>query len=254
METTKPWDGNAIRKVLVLNGSPKRKASTTMVVTNAFLAGLNADNRLDVEVIDVSSLRIKPCTGCLHCWGQSEGTCVIKDDDIPALKQKILDADIIIQSYPLYFFSMPGEMKVMMDRLLSMMCTYEGQEAPKNGESFHGFRYPNPNQRLIVISGCAYTEAAEVYRPLLAQYDCIFGKKHYTPIFVPQLRTLCDYPNERKRLRFLEKFTEAGRLFRQDGKLSEEEIALLWKPPFAPKTYQTLLNVFWTSEREKGRK
>lgn len=52
---------------------------------------------------------------------------MIPDDDIPALKQKILDADVILLSYPLYFFGMPGTVKVMTDRLLSMLCTYRGR-------------------------------------------------------------------------------------------------------------------------------
>ena len=46
------------KKVVVLNGSPKKERSSTMVVTNAFLKGLNVNNDLDIEIINVSDLKM----------------------------------------------------------------------------------------------------------------------------------------------------------------------------------------------------
>ncbi len=88
------------KKILVLNGSPKRNLSATMNITNAFLEGLNSDNDFDIEIINLRDLNIKPCMGCLSCWGKSEGSCVIKDDDLEMIKNKILSADIFIESFP----------------------------------------------------------------------------------------------------------------------------------------------------------
>lgn len=72
---------------------------------------------------------------------------------------------------------MPGQMKLFTDRLLSMMCTYRGQKPPENGESFHGIRNPKTGQKLVLISGCAYSESESVYDSLLKEYECICGKK-----------------------------------------------------------------------------
>ena len=242
-----------MKNVLVINGSPKKKASNTMVVTNAFLKGLNKDNNLNIDIIEASSLKVTPCLGCLSCWGRTAGNCVIKNDDIPMLKEKILNSDIIITSYPLYFFSMPGIMKVITDRLLGMMCTYEGQKAPENGESFHGLRYPNEKQRFILISSCAYTETSQVYESLLKQHDAILGKDKYTPILVPQMKTLVDLHNEKKLDKYLEKFTLAGEHFIENGRLEKDELNFLSKPPFTEGAYKIFLNNFWTSEREAGK-
>lgn len=247
------WNKDEVKKVLVINGSPNRNRSNTLVVTKAFLEGLNEDNKLDIEIVNASDLNVKPCLGCLSCWGRTAGECVIRNDDILPLKEKILQADIIIASYPLYFFSMPGVMKVITDRLLSMMATYEGQKAPENGQSFHGFRYYNEKQRFIIISSCAYTEAKAAYQSLLMQHDAICGKNNYTAILVPQMKTLLDLHNENKISRYLNKFTLAGQLFRQQGFLSPEELENLSKPPFTEGAYKIFLNNFWESEKNKGK-
>lgn len=242
------------KKVLVLNGSPKRKFSNTMVITNAFLSGLNEEKDMDIEVIEVSSLHIKPCLGCLSCWGRTAGTCVIQDDDVHTIKEKILNADIIIASYPLYYFSMPGIMKVLTDRLLCMMETYKGQKAPIDGASFHGLRYPDENKRFILISTCAYTETKGVYQSLISQHDAIMGRGNYTAILVPQMKTLVDLHNETKLNKFLGKFILAGKHFKENGYLSEDEQQSLSKPPFSEGAYKIFLNNFWTEEQEKGKK
>ena len=128
-----------------------------MAVTNAFVKGMCEGGEYESEIITISDLNVTPCMGCLSCWARTEGECVIKNDDMPAVKKRIEEADIIIESYPLYFFGMPGQMKLFTDRLLSMMCTYRGQKPPENGESFHGIRNPKTGQKLVLISGCAYS-------------------------------------------------------------------------------------------------
>lgn len=240
-----------IKKILILNGSPKREHSATINVTKAFVDGIVKETNASVEYINLADLNIKPCTGCLSCWGRTEGECVIKNDDIPMIKKKIEECDIFIESYPLFFFGMPGTMKVFTDRMLSMMKTYMGQKSPENGESFHGIRNPR-DQKFIIITSCAYTEYGPVYEPLIKQYDCICGKGNYLMLFAPQLKTLMDLNNEAKINKYLAKFNEAGIEFGKNLELSNETYELLKKPPFTEGAYKIFLNNFWTNER-KGR-
>ena len=79
-------------KVLLLNGSPRREKSCTIRVAHKFVDGLRAAGDCEVEEINISDCKITPCLGCLSCWGRTEGECVIKNDDIPMLKEKILAA------------------------------------------------------------------------------------------------------------------------------------------------------------------
>lgn len=238
-----------MKKIIILNGSPKKDRSVTMRVTNAFVEGLKKVFDCEIIKYNISELNIKPCLGCLSCWGRTEGECIIKDDDINIVKTKIEEADYVIESFPLYFFGMPGIMKVFTDRMLSMMNTYKGQKAPVNGESFHGIRNPKENRKFVVISSCAYTEYEAIYEPLQKQYDCICGKNNYLFLTSPQLMTLIDLNNETKINKYLDKFINAGAEFAQNGNLSIETLNNLKKPPFTEGAYKIFLDSFWKSEK-----
>ena len=93
------------KKISVINGSPKKDKSFTMIVTNAFVKGIEQEGGV-AELINISDLDITPCRGCLSCWGRTAGECVIKGDDIPMLREKLKAADRIVISFPLFFFGM----------------------------------------------------------------------------------------------------------------------------------------------------
>lgn len=236
-------------KILVLNGSPRMDNSSTIQVTKAFVEGIKEENDCDVEYINISNLNIKPCLGCLSCWGKTEGECVIKDDDALIMKNKIDAADIVISSYPLYFFSMPGVMKQFTDRMLPMMVTYRGGKPPLDGSSFHGIRNPKENRKFVLISSCAYTQADIVFDSIIHQYNCICGSNNFTPIFCPQLKTLIDLKNEAKINRHLNKFKNAGKEFINNGFLSPETLNELKKPPFSDGAYEIFLDNFWRQQK-----
>lgn len=92
------------KKVLILNGSPKGNNSSTFKATKAFVEGIIlADSSYEAEYVWINDLNIKPCLGCLSCWGRTPGECVIKNDDASVMIKKIIECDIFIESYPLYF-------------------------------------------------------------------------------------------------------------------------------------------------------
>ncbi len=242
-------DGGKTKKAIVLNGSPKKERSATLSVARAFVSGMSAKTALDCEYINIADLDIKPCLGCLSCWGRTEGECVIKDDDAEAVKNKIQNADYVIESYPLYFFGMPGIMKVFTDRMLGMMKTYTGRNE-RDGASVHGIRFPREGRKLVLVSSCAYSDAAFVYDALLKQYDFICGKGNYTPILCPQLFTMSKLGTPPRMARYLKKFEDAGAKFEEFGSLTDEELKDLAKPPFSAETYALLLDKFWESEKK----
>ena len=236
-------------KILVLNGSPKGAKSTTMTVTRAFVRGIEEVLEAETEYIDISDLHIKPCLGCLSCWAK-DGECVIKTDDIPKMLEKIESANIFIESYPLYFFGMPGTMKVFTDRMLPMLRKYEGRKPPMNGESFHGFRKEKTGKGFVVFSACAYSQTEEVYESLIKQYDCICGKNNYTAVLCSQIQTMVDLGAGARLDRYLAQFVKAGREYAESYSLCEETKKRLRKPPFSQETYEILMQRFW--ELRKG--
>ena len=68
-------------RILVLNGSPKKK-SDTFRLTDAFLKGMNKKKENTVDVINVIEKDIDPCRGCFGCWAKMDGHCIIRDDHL----------------------------------------------------------------------------------------------------------------------------------------------------------------------------
>ena len=143
------------------------------------------------------------------------------------------------------------QFKVMMDRLLSMVMAYHGQNTPQDGEPAHTFRYPKADRRFILISGCAYNETNEVYDPILREFDLILGKGNFLPILCPQYKTMIDNGGARVD-RSVAKFTAAGAEYAVGETLSPETIRDITRPPFSSAVYRTILENVWRRERESG--
>jgi multimeric flavodoxin WrbA len=91
---------------------------------------------VDVEIVRLMDLSIKPCTGCESCMVRMQkgepAECVIKDDDMLFLVEKFRSDGVIIGA-PVYFLSPPGYLKVLTDRMLPHWVNYT-IEGAKGGE------------------------------------------------------------------------------------------------------------------------
>jgi multimeric flavodoxin WrbA len=166
-------------KILVVNGSPKSKSSNTMYLTRAFLEGAQWK---DAEIIDVAKANIKSCLGCFACWSKTPGTCVI-NDDMSEILAKMIAADVIIWSFPLYYFSVPGDLKNLIDRQLPLNLPFmaEGNESGN-----HPARVDLTHQKHLVISTCGFWTQKGNYDAVIAMFDHLCGKGSYTSILCGQ--------------------------------------------------------------------
>jgi multimeric flavodoxin WrbA len=75
---------------------------------------------VEVEIIRLLDLNIKPCIHCLKCPRREEGVeaCIIKDDS-PFLWNKVMDCDGLIISAPVYSLTPPGYFLTVRDRVFS---------------------------------------------------------------------------------------------------------------------------------------
>jgi multimeric flavodoxin WrbA len=100
-------------KILAINGSPRTVRSTTRRLAQFVLEGA-AEAGAETDMIDLCDLRVTPCTACDAC--SLNGICV-NDDDVPALIDRMKEADGIVFASPVYIDNVPGQMKVFFDRL-----------------------------------------------------------------------------------------------------------------------------------------
>lgn len=168
--------------ILVLNGSPKKKTSNTLKLTQAFLKGFQSVKSASVDLVEVSDLDLHPCRGCFSCWNKTPGTCIIKDD-MAEIIEKLLWADLVILSFPLYYFGIPSELKMLMDRLLPMALPFMVNDEESGG---HPSRYETKETRYVMISTCGFYTAEGNYASVNAQFDRAYGRGNYETIYCGQ--------------------------------------------------------------------
>lgn len=107
-------------KILAINGSHRAGKDIAGLLNIALeeAAKLGAET----ELVELSQLDIKYCVGCNKCLFNTE--CSIQDDDMPALCEKMLEADGIIFGSPNYFSNVSGRMKTFIDRTRPMHMMY----------------------------------------------------------------------------------------------------------------------------------
>jgi len=93
-------------------GSPRKRGNTERLL-DAALEGVRAEGG-DASIFRLSELNIHPCRNCGGC--AKTGKCVVLDDDMAAIYEKIRSADRIILASPIYFFSVSAQTKIMIDR------------------------------------------------------------------------------------------------------------------------------------------
>lgn len=99
------------KKVLILSGSP-RKGGNSDLLCDEFMKGAVSSGN-EVEKVRISDKKISYCTGCGVC--NNTHKCVLYDDMVDILN-KMVEADVIVMATPVYFYSMDGQMKTLIDR------------------------------------------------------------------------------------------------------------------------------------------
>jgi multimeric flavodoxin WrbA len=122
-----------------LNGSPKGENSNTFKLTQAFIDGVAAVQNSSVDFVTISKSTIEPCRGCFCCWEKTPGKCVIPDD-MSGILEKYIQADLVIWSFPLYYYSVPGIVKNLMDRLLPLNLPFMTERSDGLGSGSHPSR------------------------------------------------------------------------------------------------------------------
>lgn len=105
------------KKIIILNGSP-RKAGNTTALTAAFTKGAQAAGNSVTEFF-LDSLHINGCKGCFGGGKNPESPCVQKDD-MDQIYPVYKAADIVVLATPLYYWTISGQLKSAFDRLFAV--------------------------------------------------------------------------------------------------------------------------------------
>lgn len=225
--------------LLIINASPKGEASHTMAITRAFAAGFPENT--EIRTIELRKLNIRPCLGCLGCWTKTPGKCVQRDD-MDIIYDAIAWADVMVESFPLFFYGMPGPLKVLTDRCLPYTKAYGW-----SSDTRHELRDPEMlHKKLVLISTCWHTGIEKNYSAVRGAFDLVTDSGAYSTIFCPQgelfaLQDVC----KRQVGAYLSDATQAGREIAATGHMTPETAARLARPILSDKTFERITRPHW---------
>jgi len=151
--------------ILIINGSPRKRGLTSQMLDIMREEAIQSGDK--VQMVYTNDLSIKPCIGCMACrtklkaaiereqsqacldyaereQARPEVKCSIAEDDSQRVLTMMQEADAIIMGAPCYWGNIPGQMKLLFDRIVYGMM----RDTP---------RFPEPlmkGKKCILISTC----------------------------------------------------------------------------------------------------
>jgi multimeric flavodoxin WrbA len=107
-------------KVIGIVGSRRKKGNTFNIVNQVLKS--SKENGAEVQLINLSDYKIKPCLGCEGC--RDSFNCVI-NDDFNKIISLIQESDGIVMGSPTYWYNVSGDMKIFLDRCYSLIIFHK---------------------------------------------------------------------------------------------------------------------------------
>ena len=237
--------------VLIINGSPKGGRSNSLRLSDVFCKGISEETQTTVHTLHLSTMNISSCRGCFACWNKTPGKCCINDDMTKVIEEQLW-ADIIVWSFPLYYFSVPGILKNMIDRQLPMALPFMVEREDGYGSGAHPMRYDMSAKRHVLISTCGFYSADKNYDGIRDMFNHICGNMNYETIFcgqgelfrVPELKGRTD--------EYLQYVKAAGREF-ASGEIHAGTREKLEELLFDKDTFEAMADASWGIDKETGK-
>lgn len=101
------------KNIVVITGSP-RKGGNSDLLAEAFISAAEAKGHM-VQCFDAGRMKIGGCHACSTCY--KTGKPCTFDDDFNKIAPAVLEADVVVFSMPTYWFSVPSNIKGVLDRM-----------------------------------------------------------------------------------------------------------------------------------------
>ncbi len=160
--------------VLAILGSPRRDGNAEILLDQAIAAAQAAGSK--TEKIILNELKFVPCQECGGC--NQTGKCVIKDD-MRGVYQKVDQADKIILASPIFFGSLPAQVKAMIDRCQCRWIAKYVLKQKQNSSSRQG--------ALILVSGSNQEKFFNNAESIVKNWFAVLGVKFSRHLYCPQV-------------------------------------------------------------------
>ena len=82
----------------------------------------------EVHFIRTADLQMRHCTGCMYC--RSKHACCLPEDDSVRVLEELQVCELLIIGAPCYWGNIPGELKILFDRLVYGMMDEDKRGIP----------------------------------------------------------------------------------------------------------------------------
>ena len=131
-------------RVCILMGSPRLNRNTAELC-KPFMDELR-QHKAEVDYITLRDKEIAPCMGCYRCQNVADEYGCAQSDDMQAIIESILKADVLVFATPIYIWQATPYMKAVMDRMYGLNKFYGS--APR--------AVLNEGQAYALIATCGY--------------------------------------------------------------------------------------------------
>ena len=112
------------KRVLILSGSPRKGGNSDSLCEQFAKGAQEAGHK--VEKIWIQDKKIAPCLACYYCKDHN-GECAIRDD-MKEVLDKMMAADVLVLSSPVYFYSISAQLKSVIDRTVARWLEFKNKE------------------------------------------------------------------------------------------------------------------------------
>ena len=116
-------------KIVVITGSPRKKGNS-FAMAEAFIEEAERCGHT-VRRFDAAMMKIGGCHACQTCF--KTGKACSFDDDFNTIAPEILEADAVVFTTPVYWYSIPAQIKGVIDRIYSFCVAGKDTAGEKCG-------------------------------------------------------------------------------------------------------------------------
>lgn len=149
-------------RVVTLMGSPRTRGSTARILAEveAHLATAH-----DVDRINVVDYDIHGCRGCDACQRVLDAPGCVQQDDVPALFERLMAADVLVYASPVYSWGFTAQLKALIDRHYGLV-KWRGDDVVRS------FLEGKAAALLVTCAGGAADNADTIQVAFQRQMDC----------------------------------------------------------------------------------
>jgi len=123
--------------ILAIAGSPREHGNSTNLLRRS-IEGANERGHRSKLLLS-KDLNVQPCLGCNGC---KKGPSCVVEDDMFYVYEELRQADALVLSTPIYFYTMSGWIKPIVDRMWALL----------EGENMNYTSRLSPGKKLYVIT------------------------------------------------------------------------------------------------------